>query len=64
MEEKMLPIIPTTYIADNNIVFGNTAVSGSTLIKNPTKEHYIFKGWYTAENGGEKYESIKSIAEI
>ena len=53
---------PTTYIADNNIVFGNTAVSGSTLIKNPTKEHYIFKGWYTAENGGEKYESNKKYS--
>ena len=53
---------PTTYIADNNIVFGNPAVSGSTLIKNPTKEHYIFKGWYTAENGGEKYESNKKYS--
>lgn len=53
---------PTTYIADNNIVFGNTAVSGSTLIKNPTKEHYIFKGWYTAENGGKKYESNKKYS--
>ena len=53
---------PTTYIADNNIVFGNTAVSGSTLIKNPTKEHYIFKGWSTAENGGEKYESNKKYS--
>ena len=53
---------PTTYIADNNIVFGNTAVSGSTLIKNPTKEHYIFKGWYTAENSGEKYESNKKYS--
>ena len=53
---------PTTYIADNNIVFGNTAVSGSTLIKNPTKEHYIFKGWYTAENGEEKYESNKKYS--
>lgn len=53
---------PTTYIADNNIVFGNTAISGSNLIKNPTKEHYIFKGWYTAENGGEKYESNKKYS--
>ena len=25
MEEKMLSDNPTTYIADNNIVFGNTA---------------------------------------
>ena len=42
---------PTTYIADNNIVFGKYRRFRQYFnLKNPTKEHYIFKGWYTAEN--------------
>ena len=45
-------------IENQNVLYGGKATRPST---DPTKENYIFTGWYTEEEDGEKVESLDNI---